>query len=150
MAPPTGLLRPPVIFHGHRDGTNLTVYYQHTPPQLSSGSRYRAVQQLHHFATPSGLIPDLVIRTEAPPSPRRWLLIEVKGGPKRPVEGNARAALADLLGYRRAYEQTLSQQHGMYGIGYAWGRGLEPANQGEIALCTPDTLKAALACWLGT
>ncbi len=78
----------------------------------------------------------------------RWLLIEVKGGPKRGVADNARAAALDLLAYRRAYAPVLDDQDGPYGLAYAWGRGLEPTTDAEVTLCTPDTLADALGAIL--
>jgi hypothetical protein len=142
--PPIGLLRPPVIFHGTKGGSELTLYYQHTPPRLSVASRYRELQKTHAFASTSGLIPDLAFSVKCAGQPERWLLIEAKGGPKRRLEQSARAALLDLLAYRRAFDYVLAQQGGTYGIGYAWGSELTPAADGEIVLCTPDTFRAAL------
>jgi len=38
-----------------------------------------------------------------------------------------------------------TRQHGHpYGLGVAWGQGLNPDSEAEIALCTPDTLDEAL------
>jgi hypothetical protein len=76
-------------------------------------------------------------------------MIEVKGGYKRGVADYARAALLDLLAYRRAFAATLANQAGTYGIGYAWGSSLEPAANAEVMLCTPDTLSTVLAVELG-
>jgi hypothetical protein len=85
-----------------------------------------------------------VIKTSRPVS-TRWLLIEVKGGYKRSVADSARAATMDLLAYRRAFDEVLSQQQGCpYGVGYAWGERLRPEPEAEILLCTPDTLHHAL------
>ena len=65
-----------------------------------------------------GLRPDLVIHRPAQ-GDQQWLLIEVKGG-ERAVEHSARAALLDLLAYRRAYEPSLSNC-ALYGVGVAFG-----------------------------
>jgi hypothetical protein len=143
QAAPPGLLRPPRIFRAHKNGYWLDLYYQHSPSDLSAGSHYREIQHAHNFATASGLIPDLALRLRATGT-TQWLLIEVKGGPKRGVAENARAAALDLLAYRRAYAAVLDQQGDPYGLGYAWGRSIEPARDAELALCTPDTLPRAL------
>ena len=143
-APPTGMLWPPVIFRGHRDGSELEVRYQATPSTLSAGSRYRDVQAAHGFLSTGGLIPDLVITTTAHHE-TRWLLIEVKGGERRSVADSARAAVRDLFGYRRAFSDVLDRQPAPYGLGYAWGEGLKPSLDSDVTLCTPDTLAEALA-----
>jgi hypothetical protein len=119
-APPGGLLRPPLLFSAQRDDRTLELFYQHAPAPLTKGSRYRNVQQAHHFPAVGGLIPDLVIRIDTPTAPR-WILVEVKVGYTRRVEDSARAAARDLLGYRRAFGSVLALQDGPYGIGYAWG-----------------------------
>jgi hypothetical protein len=142
-ASPSGLLRPPHIFQAHKSGSHLDVYYQRAPAALSASSYYSDIQRAHSFPSASGLIPDLVLRLRAG-STTRWLLIEVKGGPKRGVGDNARAAILDLLAYRRAFAPVLDKQSGPYGIGYAWGRELVPADEAELTLCTPDTLSRAL------
>lgn len=144
---PTGLLRPPNILQARKGDCRLDLYYQRAPAGLSAGSHYRGIQKAHNFQSTSGLIPDLVLRRRAGGT-TRWLLIEVKGGPKRGVADNARAAALDLLAYRRAYAPVLEQQTAPYGLGYAWGSGLEPAVDAELALCTPDTIASALASLL--
>jgi hypothetical protein len=141
---PIGLLQPPHILRAHKDHGELDVYYQRAPAALRDGSLYREIQKAHSFATTSDLIPDLVVRLRSG-GVTRWLLIEVKGGPKRRVADNARAGALDLLAYRRAYAPVLDHQDGPYGLAYAWGRGLEPTTDTEITLCTPDTLADALA-----
>lgn len=143
-APPTGMLWPPVIFRGHRDGTILEVRYQSTPSALSTGSPYRAVQFAHGFPNTGNLRPDLVIKTTNDGT-TRWLLIEVKGGYKRTVADSARAAALDLFGYRRAFAPVLDQQDEAYGLGYVWGEGLRPSLDSDVTLCTPDTLREALS-----
>jgi hypothetical protein len=142
-ASPTGLLRPPHIFQARKDGSHLDVYYQRAPTALSAGSYYGEIQKDHGFPSASGLIPDLVLRLRVG-NTITWLLIEVKGGPKRGVGDNARAAILDLLAYRRAFAPVLDKQSGPYGLGYAWGRELVPADEAELTLCTPDTLSRAL------
>jgi hypothetical protein len=54
-----------------------------------------------------------------PQEDQQWLLIEGKGG-ERPGQHSARAALLDLLAYRRAYEPTVSNS-ARYGVGVAFG-----------------------------
>jgi hypothetical protein len=142
-APPDALLRPPVIFRGHRDSAEVELFYQHAPPALRNGSRYGAIQRAHDFAGTGGLIPDLVVGLRRGGT-TRWLLIEVKGGTKRGVADSARAATLDLLAYRRAFGPALAGQPGPYGLGYAWGAELVPSTESEIALCTPDSLSQAL------
>jgi hypothetical protein len=144
---PTGLLQPPHILQAHKQQRRLDLYYQRAPTALSSGSLYRETQKAHSFASTGGLIPDLVLRVRSAGA-TRWLLIEVKGGPKRSVADNARAGALDLLAYRRAYAPVLDKQDGPYGLAYAWGRGLEPTTGAEVTMCTPDTLKDALAAIL--
>lgn len=143
MTSPPGLLRPPRILRAHKDGRRLDLYYQHAPAGLSAASHYSEIQHAHNFASASGLIPDLVLQIRAAGT-TRWLMIEVKGGPKRGVAETARAAALDLLAYRRAYAPSLDQQSTPYGLGYAWGSGLEPSSTAELTLCTPDTLATAL------
>ena len=72
------------------------------------------------------------------------MLVEVKGV-ERSVVDSARAAINDLLAYRRAFEPVLGKQTEAYGIGIAWGADLEPKETAEIVLCTPDTIPGALA-----
>jgi hypothetical protein len=143
-APPTGLLSPPLIFRGQRDGAKLEVFYQGTPSALSAGSRYREVQRVHDFSSTGGLIPDLVIKTTTPHNETRWLLVEVKLGERRSVADSARAAARDLFSYRRAFSTVLDRQTEPYGLGYAWGEGLNPSLDSDVTLCTPDTLADAL------
>jgi hypothetical protein len=143
VAPSLRLVRPPLIFQGRRRDATVDVYFQHEPPALALGSRYRGVQSAHSFPHASGLIPDIVVK-RTDPMGTRWLLIEVKWGTKRRVADYARAATHDLLAYRRAYDHVLANQPGIYGLGYAWGRALEPSTDSEIMLCSPDTLADAL------
>jgi hypothetical protein len=121
--------------------------HQETPIQVSAGSLYRKVQRAHNFSTASGLIPDLVVKITND-GRSQWLLIEVKGGSRRSVADSARAATLDLLAYRRAFAPVLDLQTEPYGLGYAWGAGLQPAPGGDVTLCTPDTLPEALAALL--
>lgn len=143
--PQPGLIRPPLVYTGERDGVRLALYYQHQPPALALGSRYRQAQ-LEHTLRAGPLLPDLVLKLSTP-GHVAWLLIEVKWGETRSVENSARAALLDLLGYRRAFEQTLAKQP-FYGLGYAWGADLSHSDQSEIMLSSPDrypeTLGAAV------
>jgi hypothetical protein len=143
IAPPTGILWPPVIFRGHRDEAKVEVFYQATPRALSAGSRYREVQAAHDFSSSGGLIPDLIIKTTSN-GETRWLLVEVKGL-ERSVADSARAAVRDLFVYRRAFSTALDWQTEPYGLGYAWGEGLTPSLESDITLCTPDTLPDALS-----
>lgn len=56
----------------------------------------------------------------------------------------ARQALLDLLSYRRSFDAALTTGGRPYGLGVAWGGGLLSAGDAEVALCTPDTLHAAV------
>ena len=142
QAPTNSLLRTPLVFQGTRGNETVAVFYQHAPTALTTGSRYRKVQQDHAFKATGGLIPDLVLRYLGPQGVR-WVLVEVKGV-ERPVEASARAAARDLFAYRRALSPVLSLQPEPYGIGIAWGADLEPVTTDEFVLCTPDRIDAAL------
>jgi hypothetical protein len=144
---PLGLLQPPLILQAHKQHHTLELYFQSSPAALRKGSLYGEIQKAHSFSTTSGLIPDLVARVTSQGS-TQWVLIEVKGGPKRGVAENARAGALDLMAYRRAYTPVLGEQDGPYGLAYAWGRGLEPAANAEVTMCTPDKLHVALALML--
>ncbi len=75
-----------------------------------------------------------------------WLLVEVKL--RRRVEEGARAALQDLLAYRRAFGACLGGGTDFYGLGVTWGADLQPA-PAEIMLCTPDTILTAIMRFAG-
>ena len=128
-----------------RGDEQLTLHYQYTPKSLAQGSHYAAVQKAHHLSL-GGLRPDLVLHRPAR-GDQQWLLIEVKGG-ERAVEQSARAALLDLLAYRRAYEPSLSNSD-QYGVGVAYGAELLPETASEISIATPDFLQDALQPFLG-
>lgn len=132
------------IFSGRRAGHTLDLYYQRTPRALGEESRYGAIQQAHDFSAVGQLRPDLVAEVTAPDGETRWILIEVKGV-EGPAAGSARAAILDLLGYRRAFDAALAGQAGAYGIGVAWGEAIQPGPPAEVLVCSPDTLKDALA-----
>jgi hypothetical protein len=70
-------------------------------------------------------------------------MVEVKGG-ARPVEDSARAAVSDLLAYRRAFASVLTKKDYPYGLGIAWGAELHPSIESEVVLTTPDNMAAAL------
>ncbi len=101
--------------------------------------------QKAHELTVGGLIPDMVLHRPSHRD-RPWLLIETKGGHRR-VDQSARAALLDLLAYRRAFEHALSGCS-IYGLGVAFGADLAASTSAEISLATPDQLSAALAPFL--
>jgi hypothetical protein len=132
------------IFSGERGGHTLDLYYQRTPTALSKGSRYGAIQRAHGFSNAGQLRPDLVAEMTAPSGETRWLLIEVKGV-EGPAAGSARAAILDLLAYRQAFDPVLAEQAGIYGVGVAWGQAVQPGPPAEILVCSPDTLRDALA-----
>jgi hypothetical protein len=136
-----GLVAGGAFFRAARASSRIDVFFQHAPSQLTRGSHYREVQRNHDFTHIGGAIPDLVLRISTP-SGARWLLVEVKGV-ERHVAKSARAAVNDLLAYRRAFDKAL-QGTPVYGLGIAWGAQLIPNVESEICLCTPDTIAAAL------
>jgi hypothetical protein len=138
-----GLVKGGVFLKARHGRRRLKLYYQRAPQALTAGSVYREVQRGHQFAGIGGLIPDYVIKLEEGGSVR-WIVVEVKGV-EREVQKSARAALSDLLGYRRAFDPVLAEGPSPYALGIAWGKGLEPAPGAEIALCTPDRIDQALA-----
>lgn len=123
-----------------RSHERVELWYQRTPRMLAEPSRYTQVQRYHGFAHPSDLRPDMVLRRAGGAS-EHWLLVEVKL--RRSVEEAARAALQDLLAYRRAFDARLGKGDGVYGLGIAWGADLQPIPT-EVMLCTPDTIKVAI------
>jgi hypothetical protein len=126
-----------------RGDQQLEVSYQSTPAGLSRESRYGQVQRIHGFAPVGPLRPDLVLRFSSGHQ-LRWVIVEVKGI-QREVKDSARAALQNLLAYRRAFDPALSGQTGTYGLGIAWGEDLAPRLGSEVMLCSPDTVGEALA-----
>jgi len=147
---PFGLIRGHLHFQAKRAGDVLDLWYQQTPRDLARGSRYVDAQQRHALsATP--LRPDVVLRKRSAAS-ESWLLVEMKMGDiarasGRDVEGSARAAIRDLLMYRRDFDKVLVSTPEPYGLGLIWGAELRVAD-GEIMLCTPDHLGAALSGFL--
>jgi hypothetical protein len=144
-------MQPFALFQGHvhtsgqrDDGRQIDLWYQSTPPDLRTGSRYRRVLTSHGFPRQGGLRPDLVLRWAHRNGSSRWLLIECKLSQSMGVGHAARQALADLLAYRRAFDHVLSLAGQPYGLGVAWGAELTPAASAEIALCTPDMLGEAI------
>jgi hypothetical protein len=143
-------LRPFYLFRGHvqtrgdrTDGRRIRLWYQTTPPALAAASAYTDVLAAHGFSRQQGLRPDMVLRWTGRDGQDRWLLAECKLR-SMDVGRAAREALADLLAYRRAFDATLTTARSPYGMGIAWGAGLNPASNSEIVLCTPDTLSEAV------
>lgn len=134
------------VFHGGltevfaRDQETITVWYQQVPAALANHSRYRDIQRAHRIPVGS-LRPDLVLRRDTPTGPS-WLLVECKLSEKR-VEQPARAALVDLLAYRRAFDASLAGQR-QYGLGIVWGAELSPSPAAEVMLCTHDQIYPAV------
>jgi hypothetical protein len=143
--------RPLHLFHGRlqaaaqRGDERLELWYQTTPPVLAATSRYTQVLREHGFGQPSGLRPDLILR-RASGDRERWLLVEAKLYER--VQDGARAALQNLLAYRRAFDTGLTGESHIYGLGIAWGRDLHPA-PAEVMLCTPNTLPTAIQQFAG-
>jgi hypothetical protein len=128
-----------------RGDERLDLWYQQTPAVLAASSRYTRVLRDHGFVRPTGLRPDLILRRVSG-AHERWLLVEVKL--RRNVDDAARAALQDLLAYRRAFDASLKEGEGVYGLGVAWGVDLQPA-PAEVMLCTPDTIQPAITSFAG-
>ena len=87
----------------------------------------------------------MVLRWTAPGGQQRWLLVECKLSQSMGVGHAARQALLDLLAYRRSYDAALTTSGLPCGLGVAWGSGLFPAENSEVALCTPDALHTAVS-----
>jgi hypothetical protein len=130
-----------------RNGETLRFWYQGTPKKLRKTSIYSAVARQHDLPATS-LLPDTVLEVPGKGTTSQWILVEIKGGPKRSVRDNARAALGDLLGYRRDYQANL-QEGAAYGIGIGWGEGLRPNPEAEVMLVSPDYLHEALSYFVG-
>jgi len=126
-----------------RGRRSLELYYQTVPVSLSTGAHYDALQDAHGFSDTGRLRPDFLIRIYDGQG-SRWILGEVKGGEHRQVHQSARAALFDLLAYRRNYDAQIDASQTPYGLGIAWGAELDPATASEVILCTPDRLGQAL------
>lgn len=137
-----GLVAGGLFLTAKRGETRLGLYYQRAPSALARGSLYYAIQKQHPFKRAGPLRPDFVFEISHA-NHTRWLLVEVKGV-ERSVSDSARAAIHDLLAYRRAFDPVLAQGPSPYGLGIAWGSSLPPASDAEISLCTPDTVEAAL------
>jgi hypothetical protein len=141
---PFGLFAGSISTRGyHLDGRPLRLWYQSTPAGLRPGSRYRQVLEAHSFDRRYDPRPDLVLQWTDLAGHDRWLLVECKLR-KPGARHAARAALADLLSYRRAFDAVLEDAGQPYGLGVAWGAGLSPAAGAEVVLCTPDTLSEAV------
>lgn len=126
----------------HSDGREISLWYQSTPEELAGESPYKQVLKAHSFSRIHDLRPDLSLHWRDASGQDRWLLIECKLVGH--VATGARAALVDLLAYRRSFDPVLAASGQPYGLGVAWGAGLIPAAQAEVVLCTPDTLGHAI------
>ncbi len=144
---PLALFGPDRKLHarGVRGDANLELWYQQSPARLATGSLYASVLAAHGDSmSSSSRRPDVTLLLNAPGAPARWVVIESKLGMRRSVHQSARAALADLLSYRRDFSTVLSGAPHPYGIGIAWGLNLAPVDNGEAILCTPDQIGAAI------
>jgi len=122
-----------------REEERLEVWYQRPPGELSRNSIRTEV--LHHHGVTAGTTrPDVIMR-RVKSGITQGLLIECKRYDD-PHTG-AREAVTDLLAYRRSFDAALNRSVGTYGIGAVWGSDLDP-QEGEIVLCTPDSLADAL------
>ncbi|MGY1697365.1 hypothetical protein ACI780_20895 [Geodermatophilus sp. SYSU D00814] len=126
------------------DGRSLELRYQAVPTSLTAASIYGQVLLAHGFPSQVPLRPDMVLRWFDISGQERLLLVECKLSETGGVRHAARQALFDLLGYRRAFEPSLSSQ-APYGLGLAWGEGLVPEPGSEVLLCTPEHVGSALA-----
>jgi hypothetical protein len=138
-----GLLPARCFLTAQRNGARLDIFYQRSPPALGKGAVYDRVQRDHKFPTVSRLRPDFVVRVNGTEEDR-WIVVEVKGGPKRDVKDSARAALLDLLAYRHNYHAQITGSSGAYGLGIAWGAQLDPVATSEVLLCSSDRIGLAL------
>jgi hypothetical protein len=136
------LFKGSLLLRGRRGSEKLELSYQGTPRSLRRDSRYRDALWAHNIH-PRPLRPDLVLTRTSRHSVSR-LLVEAKGG-RRDITESARAATFDLLAYRTTYSRALDQQDAFFGLGIVWGADLRPSETNEISLCTPDTVKVALA-----
>ena len=142
QAPPDALLRSSLMFHGRRgdseSGSSVRRLLVISRPARGMGRS----SALTPFRAPAGSSPTWCFASSRA-GMTRWILIEVKGGPKRGVRDSARAATHDLLAYRRAFGPALAERPEPYGLGYAWGAGLTPSADAEIVLCTPEYADAS-------
>ena len=134
---------------GRRGLWRLTLWYQHTPPALAARSRYAHILAAHGIS-PDWVRrrPDLVLNLRHADEAERWILLEAKLGTRRSTRESARAALADLLSYRRDFSAALDLSSEPYGLGVAWGAGLDPSCDHEVLLVTPDHIEDALTSLL--
>lgn len=146
-------MEPFTLFAGHvyttgsmPDGRQISFWYQATPHDLTADSQYLGILTAHAFTSSRPLRPDIVLRWTDPHGEQRWLLIECKliTSQPRAVNSAARQALADLLQYRSDFDVVLDTTRAPYGLGVAWGEGLQPNLNSDIVLCTPDTLDQAI------
>jgi hypothetical protein len=129
----------------HTDGRKIKLWYQSSPGQFTAGSRYRQILRQHTFPHQLPLRPDLVLEWTDQQGAVRHLMVECKLSQTRGVGHAARQALVDLLAYRQAFASLLDPEVSPYGLGVAWGEGLEPNHESEIVLCTRDTLQEAVS-----
>ncbi|MEU9870147.1 hypothetical protein AB0C87_20110 [Actinomadura sp. NPDC048021] len=127
-----------------RDGRQVRLWYQSCPDELEKNDRYTGVLGAHKFESKAPLRPDVVLKWCDQSNADRWLLIECKLSQSGGVGRAARDALSDLLFYRRSFDHVLGGSGEPYGVGVAWGKGLQPATDTEVVLCTPDTLATAI------
>ncbi|GEM_PF-4722759 len=146
-------MEPFTLFAGHvhttgsmPDGRQISFWYQTTPHDLVAASQYLGILAAHDFTMSRPLRPDIVLQWTDPDGEQRWLLIECKliTSQSRAVNSAARQALADLLQYRSDFDVALGTTRAPYGLGVAWGEGLQPNLNSDIVLCTPDTLDHAI------
>jgi hypothetical protein len=143
---PLQLIEGAVRFTARKGDNRLEIWYQRTPPLLNKISHYGRTLRLHGLQD-SVLRPDVVLRHRTPSGSTNWLLIEAKMGTRRDLPSSARAALIDLLAYRRAYDAVFAGQAAPFGLGIAWGAGLRPS-ESEIMLATPEHIPRALEVFL--
>lgn len=127
----------------HDDGRRLKLWYQSVPKWLSEDTRYIRVSDSHGLTKNRTLRPDVVLEWVDRGGQRRVLLVECKLTQGGVIKG-ARAALFDLLAYRRNFHDALTGTGEPYGLGITWGEGIRPHAQSEVVLSTIDTLGEAL------
>jgi hypothetical protein len=143
---PIRLFEGSVHTFGHRDdGRRLDLWYQLTPRELAEGAKYVHLLGGHGLVDNRPLRPDLTLSWTDKAGQRRRLVVECKLSQTSGVTRAARKGLFDLLAYRRNFDRGLRDAGQPYGLGVAWGSGLDPDLSVEVALCTPDTIGAAMS-----
>ena len=112
---------------GERGLERIKLTYQHTPRALAEGSIYADRLAAHHVGVDwVTRRPDLAVELMRPTGVQ-FILVEMKFGVRRSTSESARAALADLLSYRREFDETLKAQKGPTALASHGVQGFVPA-----------------------